>query len=345
MGTNASSLIPFISDIDGSRLNELCLTYKEEKVGALRYRIKQGLSLGACIDELAYYHPAWVFKHLLEEPVAIIGILLRVLPSNIVKYALSNMPETISSSLPKVSNAFSVNSDILQLIMAKFIKKFPHRVMLSNTSQNVYCSLINTLSVDNLNTLFHYLGLLELAYALMGMPKKALKSIYHRLSLKDARMLQTYIYKVHGTHHIISRYAKNSLLTIEDTHKSREDYLSYLGLSLFARSNGSDINYYFKQLIYRLPPALGQELRHSATRSLCLPQTVSKKTRSMVYSTLSELLKSGAVMNEKLKDLLEANDMYDNDEDKTFIRNKEIVESEEETRTSMADDNDEDCEK
>jgi len=294
----ARELLDYMSERDRGSCEELISRFESEpdKDLVLEQLIRQ-LVASEKFSSLAEVHPAWVLEFLRGEPPRVVGLILRSLPSNHVRFLLEHLPPILRERIPNMVESFAVDPQILAVIRRRFEKNFlPMRI--SRQVRSPAFEHLYFLKGDELAELIRELGLLELAIAFAGMSKKALHMIYNRLDLKDARRLKNRIdeLKVMSISTELYRQARFNLLEIEGRHEGSERMLKSVGLAALASAAGHEYDNMIRLLMQKLPPTDGYLLkRFIDERRKRTSEVVAGQRQDLVLAIISELAAGGRI--------------------------------------------------
>lgn len=296
-GEGAAKLATFMSQGDGDIHASLVKEYTGG--GDVEYQMRRTIKQIVSSDKfssLFEVHPAWILEHLRYEQPRIIGIILRFLPSQHVRYILKNLPPMLCEQVPNMVESFSVSPDVLKVIQRKFEGHFlPMRISRSIDRpgfENLYY-----LKEQELEALFIELGLMELAIALSTMSSKVLRVIYNRLDIKDAKRLQAKINALPSDLSLLLlRHARSSLLHIELERVGPKQLLKIIGLGAFADAMGKDHDDLVRMIQQRLDPRDGYLLKRYVDERRVRPSAVSQEERQgMILDVVALLAREGRI--------------------------------------------------
>ncbi len=296
-GEEAAALAHFMCEGDASAHATLVGRYSREKDRelAMKRMVKNLTSLDS-FSSLAEIHPAWILEKLKEEPPRIIGIILRFLPSNHVRYILKNLSPIICKQVPNMVESFSVHPDVLDTIRRKFEGNFlPMRIsrLIGNPGfENLYY-----LKESELEDLFVELGLTELAIALSEMSPNVLKIIYNRLDIKEAKKLKARIDALPPeVAPEFVRQAKATFMKLESERVGSKQFLKTIGLGAFADAMDEDSVDLMRLILQRLDPKDGYKLKRLVDERRIRQNFVSsEQRREMVLGAVRFLAQEGRV--------------------------------------------------
>lgn len=244
---------------------------------------------------LSEIHPSWILEKIKDESPRIIGIILRYLPSNHVRYILENLPKRIKVRLPKLIEAFAVPTSILRIIRRRFERSFlPLRV--SKEISEFTFKHLYYLSSEDIEELFYDLGINELALAFKKMDRKMVKIILNRLSVKDAKILQKRMRTIADESDELIHQAQQIVLEMSFEENNAFSMIKEIGINSLARSMTSNDKGMFQLLQQKLDPKLGYLLKRYLEQNL-LKRGISyaSERQSIVMSRIYTLSKAGRI--------------------------------------------------
>lgn len=295
-GSRAGDLAEFMSDHDRKAYSPLVRAYSNEPNRELSMgQLIKHLVSSERFSSLAEVHPAWVLERLRNEPPRVIGIILRLLPSRHVRYLLKNLPPMLCEQVPNLVESFSVDPAILDVIRRRFEKHFvPMRITRSIDElgfENLYY-----LKESELEELFVDIGLTEMAIALSDLPSKALRIVYNRLDVKDAKRLKARIGGLTGVPDELFRQARNTFLQVEGERVGPRQLLKMVGLAAFADAIGPEHENLMSMVKQRLDPNDGYLLKRFVDERRIRKGLVSAgKRRQMIMEAVAELAREGRI--------------------------------------------------
>lgn len=299
-GNKAKDLLEFVSKDEQGALKSAIESGLAVDSTEREYKLKTQISSLIASDKwsgLAEIHPAWLLEELKNEPPRIIGIILRYLPSRHVRYILENLPPTVRFAIPNIVEAFSVPQPILDVIKSRFEANFA-TLRLSRALENFGFEHLYYLKGDELAVFFKDLGLQELAMALYGISGKTLTFLYNRLSLRDAKSLQSRIKSLDYVSEALKRQARYTVLEVEGENLGPDNLLLEIGLAAFARAL-SDKHHELARLIeIKLDPRISYVLKRYIDERVDRNAKPSVEERqSIILSRVAELARENLIDN------------------------------------------------
>ncbi|MBT3182527.1 MAG: hypothetical protein HN337_08490 [Deltaproteobacteria bacterium] len=287
----ANELSDFMSNDDSEAHASLVKNYlnEENREYSMR-RIVKHLVSSEKFSSLSEVHPAWILEKLRDEPPRVIGIILRFLPSQHVRYILKNLPPILCQQVPNMVESFSVDPEILDVIRRKFESNFI-TMRITRSIDHLGFENLYYLKEAELEEMFIELGITELAIALSTMSTKVLRIIYNRLDLKDARRLKAKIKELPADiSSEIYRQARSSLLQIDCERVGPKQLLKILGLGAFAEAVGHGHDQLIRMIQQRLDPKDGYMLKRYIDEKRVRPSAVSpEERRHMILRTVAAM--------------------------------------------------------
>lgn len=241
----------------------------------------RALSAQESFSGIAEIHPAWLVEALKKESPRVIGVILRHLPSKHVRYLLEHLPKRTVMQLPKLIEAFYVPQEILDLVRSRFERHFvsmPISHQLERFSfEHLFC-----LKTEELESLFHDLGLSELALSLVDAPRKIWKIILNRFDIGDAKEILNRIREYETEEKWILKDARYSILELKGKEMGAASFLMELGIIALARSFSREDLSLYETLRQKLSPdhayLLKRYLDEQVART-CGPRETRRKER------------------------------------------------------------------
>ncbi|MDO8526543.1 MAG: hypothetical protein Q7T03_02525 [Deltaproteobacteria bacterium] len=227
---------------------------------------------------IAEIHPAWLLEALKKESPRVIGVILRHLPSKHVRYLLEHLPRHVVVKLPKLIEAFYVPTEILNLVRRRFERHFVP-VRISHQPELIDFNHLYYLKMEEIDLLFHDLGMSELALSLVGSTRQVMKVILNRFGIKEAKEILSRIKRYQLQEKGFVKEAKYSVLETGGEVLGAERFLKELGLlSLVKAFDRSDISL-FNILRQRLSPDCAYLFKRYLDRQVSRAdtQTVAKR--------------------------------------------------------------------
>jgi hypothetical protein len=294
-GDEAASIADYLADDD----REACLSLIES-YGAGRNRRERCESLvrqlvaSERFSSLAEVHPAWIVEHLRDESPRVIGIIMRSLPSEHVRYLLKNLPPMVREQIPNMVESFAVAAPVLEVIRSRFERHFlPMRV--SRAAKKLGFGQLYYLKGQELQILIRELGLTELGLALAGLTGKTLRAVFNRLDLKDAKRLQGRMRELAGASKELKRQARYTVLEVEGSHVGPDRMLMRIGLAALASAMGTGDSRLVSLIKQKLPPSDSWLLKRSIDERAGFHQGLSAERQALILALASGLAKDGRI--------------------------------------------------
>ncbi len=239
---------------------------KEERKRKIIKELKQ-LAQSQKIHPLGEIHPGWFLEVLKEESPKTIGLILRYLPGDKVTYILENLSQDIKQKLPKLNESKKIQEGLLELIRERFESQFL-TYNLPKKSSDIGIQDLYFIKVELLLAFFRDLGIEQLARAFKGLDKVALKALLNRLTIKDAKELQS---RIKSLEKVSKRELSEAQVLIIDLPIDRIDpeaLFLEVGMAFFARAISQAELDFAKSLQFKLPPKYGYLLKRYVEESL-----------------------------------------------------------------------------
>jgi len=298
-GETAGELLDYMSERDREPCGRLIERFlaEDDRDFVLEQLIRQLLA-SERFSSLAEVHPAWILEYLKGEPPRVVGLILRSLPSNHVRFLLEHLPPMLRERIPNMVESFAVDPQVLDVIRRRFEKNFlPMRV--SRQVRHPGFEHLYFLKTSELTELVREMGLFELAIALSGMSRKALHMIYNRLDLKDAKRLKMRIDGMSNISTELYRQARFNLLEIEGRHEGSARMLKAVGLAAMASAAGHEHDEMIRLMMQKLEPQDGYLLKRFVDeRRKRANEPVARERQSLVLGLVAELAADGRIGRE-----------------------------------------------
>lgn len=238
----------------------------------------QALRSGDDFSGLAEIHPAWLLSVLKDESPRVIGVVLRHLPSKHVRYLLEYLPRRLCMELPKLIEAFYVPTELLDVLRRRVEKHFlpipiSHQIT-TFTFDNLYY-----LKIEELESLFHDLGMSELSLSLVHSSKQIVRIILNRFSIREAKEILKRIkfYQVESGWFL--KDARYSVLELGKGEVGPARFFMELGLSAVAKALGLEEEKLTQALCQKMTPARAALLkRHwEEAKGVANPEKLAKR--------------------------------------------------------------------
>lgn len=280
-------------DIFEDVVEELLNVSDLDRTSEIEERIK-GLVSSEEFYGLAEIHPAWLVDILSKETPRVIGIIMRYLPSNHVRYILSHLPRRITSAMPQIVDAFSVPTPILTVIRGIFERHFIPMHTSKNIKEFSFQNLYY-LKAEELETLIKDLGIQELAMAIEGVEPRTLNVLLNRLTMKEATALKSRITALKSVDAALTKEAKYTILEMSLEEMDAPVLITEIGLNALAKAFSEDDLEILPLLRQKLSPRLGYILKRYIDLHRANPSSTSVLRQTVVLARLSALSQNGAI--------------------------------------------------
>ncbi len=246
----------------GQRLQELAGLTADERDAMIAEQLA-GLRAAEEVVLLGDIHPSWLLDVLVHETPRVIGLLLRFLPSRHARFILDHLPPEVKNRLPHVVDAFAVSEQILRIVRRRFERHFLPMGSMADVDQ-FDSQTMHALSMDDLLTCFHDLGIQEMAMAFCRVSRTALRVLLNRLQFDDAKALVAHMESLRQLHSHVEQDAKYSLLAMSLDGRDPETLIREIGVQAFAKSLLPSQLPMVALMKQKLPPALAYLLQRDA---------------------------------------------------------------------------------
>lgn len=247
----------------------------EEK--GLRWHLKTlaGQELFSGLDQI---HPAWLLETLKKESPRVIGVILRHLPSRHVRYLLEHLPRHLVTRLPKLVEAFFVPSDILTAVRRRFESHFVP-MPVSHQIESFAFEHLYYLKAEELEILFHELGLSELSLSFAGSPRRVLNVMLNRFNIREAKEILNRLKEFLTEPAWFFQDARYSVLELVGVGVGAQAFLAELGILALAKAFDRPQIALFETLKQKLAPERAYLLKRYLEEQwgAANPQTTGKR--------------------------------------------------------------------
>lgn len=296
-GDEAMSLCDFVSDSDKERFSGLIENYaaKENAEDAMESLI-MNLRASENFSTIAEVHPAWILEKLKVESPRVIGMILRFLPSKHVRYILKNLEPIVCKQIPEMVESFSVDPKIIEVIRARFESSFlPMRV--SRSLDELGFENLYNLSGTEMDEVLKELGILEMALGLTSIPKSAIKIVYNRLDIRDAKKLKSRLEDAEFAPAELKSSARTNLLQVDPEKHGAEKVLKMLGLTFIACSIKKGDEKLVALVMQKMDPSDGYLLKRLIDEKMRFSpvELVLERRRELVLKIVASLAREGRI--------------------------------------------------
>lgn len=244
------------------RVGELAPLADAERAAVVAEQLA-GLRAAEEVVLLSEIHPSWLVDILVHETPRVIGLLLRFLPSRHARFILDHLPRQLKEGLPHVVDAFAVPEHILRIVRRRFERHFLPMQGVAELD-HFDSHTISALSMDDVVTLFHDLGIHELAMAFCRVSRSALRVLLNRLKFEEAKALLAQIESLRHLNPHVEQDAKYSILEMSLEGRDPETLIREIGIQAFAKSLVPTQLTMVALLKQKLPPSLAYLLQRDA---------------------------------------------------------------------------------
>lgn len=210
-------------------------------------------------------HPDWIMDALVRESPRTVGTILRYLPSEKTSRLIETMPEPFLQRLPKLSETFSLDPDLVRILKQKFEMSF-EKEALKNIGPFEFLTQYNE---EKLLRFFKNLGLKELTLAFSVLPKEAMDVILGRLPGNDALALRESMKKETGSLDR-KKKAQSHVLSMNLDSTSPDFLLVEAGFYMFSKAMLEPHRILVDFLVKKISKMLGNRLKYYIDKNLPL---------------------------------------------------------------------------
>ncbi len=245
---------------------ELLAVPKRERSRVILKELKQ-LMQAQSIRPLGDVHPGWFFEVLKEESPQTIGLVLRYLPGDKVNYILEHLSPEKRKKLPKMNEAQKVPEELLQILRRRLELQFPI-LPPPGRSEEINLRHLYFIKTDQLLHFFRELGMDQLAKAFKGVHKTALKALFNRLPLRDAKSFQARVKTLDKLSNREFREAQMLLLDLPVETIDPDQLFFEVGIAFFSKAMTREDLDFVRALEYKFTPKMGYLLKRYVDQSL-----------------------------------------------------------------------------
>lgn len=231
----------------------------EEGEGALVAELRE-LATRESFSHLRDVHPGWIFEYIRDESPRVIGLVLRYLPGDKVRYLIEHLPPKVRRALPTVGESFAIPEELINEVKRALERRF---VCGTRPAASDPFSLyhIPWMSLRDLQKLITELGLRELSAAFSRASAKGLKAFLARFPVAEAGRLKERILRGGEVSAAERQEAQRHLATANLSVTGAADLPYEIGLSILAESAWGESADWIDPLILKLAPAQGYVLK------------------------------------------------------------------------------------
>ncbi len=219
------------------------------------------------IQPMGEVHPGWFLEALKDETPRTVGIILKNLPSDKVRYLIEHLPGGLRNKLPKLGQFQNVSRELESVIRSQFESLFVTPVLPQKTEELAVSDLY-FLKTEEILAFFKKIGLAQLSIAFRGVHKGAFKALLTRLPLSDAKALQNQAKTSAKPSQQELRQAQVLLLDLPIENMEPENLFLEVGMAFFARSILREELKWIRALQFKLPPREGYLLKRYIDESI-----------------------------------------------------------------------------
>ncbi len=247
-------------------VQEVLACPKKERKKRIAQELKK-LIQNRKIQPMGEVHPGWFLEALKDETPRTVGLILKNLPSDKVRYLIENLPVGLRNKLPKLGQFQTVSKELESVIRSQFESLFVTPVVPQKTEQ-LSVSDLYFLKSEEILAFFKRIGLAQLSIAFRGVHKGAFKALLTRLPLVDAKALQTQGKNSAKPSPQEARQAQVLLLDLPIENMEPENLCLEVGMAFFARSILKEELKWIRALQFKLPPREGYLLKRYIDESI-----------------------------------------------------------------------------
>lgn len=194
------------------------------------------LLLEARRTPLTDIHADWILKALEGESPQMIAAILRHMPGEQVRWVLDHLPPAVLGAMPQLTQTFSVDPRLVQILRRKFEERFPRWTPSAGRKKESSFDLLFVLPPESLEILFRKLGFRELALAFATLGEKWVQLIFRRLSPRDADLLKNHIENRQAVSEERLARAQSHVLALDMKGSDPEQLILETGFFVFSKA-------------------------------------------------------------------------------------------------------------
>src|SRR5215467_3313552 len=203
------------------------------------------------LHPLSEIDSGWFLEALKKEKPQTIGLILRHLPGDKVRYLLEHFPPEVRERLPKIKEALKVPDSLIDIVRGQFEAQFPTLAPPKKTEE-ITLQYLYFVKTNKLLSFFRDLGLEQLARAFKGVHKSALKALLNRLPIKDAKEFQMRVKSFEKLTTRELREAQMLLLDLPIETIEPDALFLEVGMAFFAKGITREDSQFIRALQYKL---------------------------------------------------------------------------------------------
>lgn len=232
---NAAQLWDYLPAQDQALINEAWQEIEaldQRKKKELVIRELKSLSSSGYSQVLSRVHPDWLVASLSSETPRMIATILRYLPAQQVRLILDRLPPEKVEQLPPLSETFSLNPELAQVLKKKFETHLEASLKPVTSGEDSYLNL----NFQRLHDFLIEVGLRELALAFSSLDAKMVSLIQSRLDPENSQRLKLHLNRLAKTPVERLRRAQSNLLAVDFSGDDHQGFLVELGLFLLSKT-------------------------------------------------------------------------------------------------------------
>ncbi len=205
-------------------------------------------------------HISWLQEALKVENPFIAIHLIRPLGHSKVKEILQKMPDAFLKKLGAFDSKSQLDPALLEILQKRFYSQFYYEKPSRNFEEQPL-AILYYLKLDYLKSFLSQIGLERLALAFKGLHKSALKALFNRLPLKDAKTLQRQVKSVEKISPREISESQSLLLNLSLETIEPENLFFEVGLAYITKAFIPEDANLSKAIQLRLPPKMSYLLK------------------------------------------------------------------------------------
>ncbi|MBF0493128.1 MAG: hypothetical protein HQM15_10155 [Deltaproteobacteria bacterium] len=209
------------------------------------------------VEEL---HMGWLQEALKQENPFVVIHLIRPLGHSKVKQILQAMPEDFLKKLRIFDSKAQLDPALVEILQKRFYSQFYYEKPSKNFEEQPL-AILYYLKLDFLKSFLSQIGLERLALAFKGLHKSALKALFNRLPLKDAKTLQRQVKSIQKISPREISESQSLLLNLALETIEPENLFFEVGLAYITKAFIPEDANLSKAIQLRLPPKMAYLLK------------------------------------------------------------------------------------
>lgn len=232
------SLLPFLMASEAEAVKDLYQNIRERHESEITTAAQSELKKIARTQHQTYLsevHNDWVLQALRDEPASVVAVVLRNLPADRAAFLLEKLPFETLRHMPRLSDSFSVDARLVDLLRQRFESQFELDFVLS-PGQNFEFEHVALLRAVQIEKLFLELGYHEIALGLATLPSTTQKMVLRRLDADDKARVEMDLKKITNPSAQRVKKAQVHLVSKEVEASGPDSFVREIGYLIYAKA-------------------------------------------------------------------------------------------------------------